>query len=164
MAIDTYTKDTTMKFTSEFTEAADKFFGALKKLGATMDVVENSAVAEVAEVAEVVAEVPAVAEVAEVTNEVPAAEVAEVVAEVPAVDEIAELKKAVTSLQAELAKVQTNLNSTLDANTELVDKLSIILGAPKTDMIEVKNSRPTEVKQDFTAWDAALNEKLNNKK
>lgn len=164
-----------MKFTDEFKTAADKFFNALKKLDANGSVlVENSATVVEAPKAEpeaVTADVTAEVATDVATQEAKAEDAkaedtkAEVTAEVPANTEVEDLKKKVAELTAELANVKVSLNSTIDGNTELVEKLSVIMNAPrKGDLVEVQNSRPTETKEDFKGWDAAINAKLNIKK
>lgn len=150
-----------MKFTSEFKDAADKFFGALKKLDANapLEQVENSA-PEVTDEKKEDATNEATIEVAnEAVNEVTNEAVNEAANE--ATNEVAELKKKVADLTAELANVKVSLNSTINGNTELIDKLAVIMNAPKKgDMVEVQNSRPAVLKEDFKGWDEIINAKL----
>lgn len=146
----------------EFKVAADRFFTALKSFDADAKLVENSA--------PVVATPPvatpdpvAVPPVTDEKNEVKTAEVTPPVA-VPAIDEVAELKAKVTDLTAKLASMQVNLNSTMSGNADLIEKLSVIMNAPKKgEIVEVKNSRPADVKEDFKGWDEVINAKLGIK-
>lgn len=147
-----------MKFTNDFIEAADKFFNALKKLDGSAPVEATANSTTVVEPPVVIVATP------EVQAEAPVADAKPVDASVKTDDTIDELKKKIDTLAADLASVKTNLNSSIGLNTELTEKLAVILKAPAEGTItKVENSRPAEVKNDFKLWDEVINSRLNHK-
>lgn len=143
-------------FTDEMKEGADKFFSALMKLdAANVGKVENSA-----PVIDTPAPVASTVEDTKTTEE-PTADTSKPNNNATDANEMAELKASVEALRKELASVKVNLNSTLEANTLLADKLATILRVPEN-TVKVENSRPAP-KEPFADWQTVIDAKLNRK-
>lgn len=150
-----------MKFTQEMKEGADRFFAALRKFDAShLGTVENAATNVATPVATPTVSNPDPANIPTPTASNAADEKgSDTKGDDPNVTTITELKTAVASIQAELASMKTNLNSTLDANTALADKLATILLVPEK-TVKVENNRPGP-KEPFGDWMSVLDAKLN---
>lgn len=150
-----------MKITEEIRNAADKFFAALAMAKTADSAVETEVKEEVAEVkdeatAEVEVEVETPEAVAETKDETTAEVEAKEEVEVEATNETDELRKRIETLEA-------SLNSSVEMNKQLVDKLTVILANDTVEVAETKDSN-IDIKKSFNdearqAMDNYLNKK-----
>ena len=143
-----------MKFTEDLKSIGDKLFASLKELDGYIST-ENSATTEASteKVEPVKDEAPVIEAKAEDIVEPKAEE------KVEAPDAMKVMQDAIVDLTKELANVKQNLNSTLEANASLTEKMVAIMAVPNT-IKEVKNARPVEMDLN-TQWDEVLKARLN---